>query len=232
MPLGSPGGTGGFVLETTRLSDGVSHQYNISAYLILCFLRHLPEEAAFKTLEASLPFKDKIKAVGLASSELGHPPEKFKQVFAKAIELGFLTVAHAGEEGPPEYIWSALNNLHVKRIDHGVQCMQDPKLVAHLKNNQIPLTVCPLSNIKLKVFDRLENHNLKDMLSQGLCVTINSDDPAYFGGYMLDNFTACQTALDLSKQDLVQLAINSFEASFLPDSEKAKHINRIKDLSR
>jgi len=206
-------------------------QYNISSYLIMCFLRHLSEEKAFQTLEQALPFQNKIKAVGLDSSEIGNPPEKFKKVFAKATALGLLTVAHAGEEGDSGYIWSALGNLHVKRIDHGVQCLQDPKLVTHLKNNQIPLTVCPLSNIKLKVFETLEKHNLKEMLSQGLCVTINSDDPAYFGGYILENFIACQTALSLSKQDIAQLAINSFKASFLPNSEKSKHINRIKDLN-
>lgn len=205
-------------------------KYNISSYLIMCFLRHLSEEQALETLEQALPFQNKIKAVGLDSSEMGNPPEKFKQVFAKAISLGFLTVAHAGEEGTSEYIWSALNNLHVKRIDHGVQCQQDPKLVKYLQSRKIPLTVCPLSNIKLKVFDTLENHNLKDMLSQGLCVTINSDDPAYFGGYILDNFIACQSSLNLSKQDLTQLAINSFEASFLPKPEKNKHIEKIQNL--
>ena len=193
----------------------------------MCFLRHLDEAYAFEILDQALVHKDKIIGVGLDSSEVGHPPRKFERVFKKAIEKGFLTVAHAGEEGPPEYIWEALNLLRVKRIDHGVQCFNDEKLVQKLRNDQIPLTVCPLSNIKLCVFDKLEKHNLKKMLKKELMITINSDDPAYFGGYVNKNLIECQIALNLSKEDIKKLLINSFKSSFLKENKKKEWIEKI-----
>jgi len=189
-------------------------ELNISSHLIMCFLRHLSEEEAFKTLEMSLPYKHLIKAVGLDSSEVGHPPSKFERVFKKCIDHGFFTVAHAGEEGPTEYIWEAINLLDVKRIDHGVRCTEDAELVNYLVDKKIPLTVCPLSNLKLCVVDDLKKHNLKEMLDMGLHVMINSDDPAYFGGYLGENFYQCYKELNLSKDDLVKLCENSISASF------------------
>jgi len=203
----------------------------ISSRLILCFLRHLPETQAFHTLEQALPYKDWITAIGLDSSEQDRPPSLFERVFQKAREEGFLTVAHAGEEGPPGYIREALDLLQVKRIDHGVRCLEDAKLVQRLVAEQIPLTVCPLSNLKLRVFDTLEQHNLKQLLDSGLCVMINSDDPAYFGGYLEENYMACRLALDLSRDDLVKLAENSFQASFLSANEKAGYIGEIRDIA-
>ncbi len=195
-------------------------QLGISARLILCFLRHLSEQAAFEALEQATAHLDKLVGVGLASSELGHPPEKFARVFAKARALGLHLVAHAGEEGPPAYIWSALDMLKVERIDHGVQAMQDPALVARLARDRIPLTVCPLSNLKLRVFPALAQHNLRAMLDAGLVATVNSDDPAYFGGYINQNFTETFDALGLTAQHAYQLAHNSFEASFIDASAK------------
>ena len=171
-------------------------EFGLTSKIIMCFLRHLDEASAFEILDQALVHKDKIVGVGLDSSEIGHPPRKFERVFKKAIERDFLTVAHAGEEGPPEYIWEALNLLKVKRIDHGVQCFSDKKLVQKLCDEQIPLTVCPLSNIRLRVFDNLKEHNLKQMLNKGLTVTVNSDDPAYFGGYINRNLIECQAALN------------------------------------
>ena len=199
----------------------------ISSELILCFLRHLSEEAALETLKQAEPYKDKIIAVGLDSSEVGHPPEKFARVFAAAREQGYLTVAHAGEEGPPEYIWQAIQLLDIERIDHGVRCLEDPELVSYLKDTQIPLTVCPLSNIKLRVFDTMRDHNLKQLLDEGLCVMINADDPAYFGGYLNQNYIETAEALSLTKEDLAQLARNSFEASFLLEAEKQVYFKEI-----
>ncbi len=192
----------------------------ISSKLIMCFLRHLSAAAAMTTLQHALHFKDRIVAVGLDSSELGHPPEKFAEVFDKAREEGFLAVAHAGEEGPPEYIWQALDLLKVSRIDHGVRCLEDPKLVARLAAEQIPLTVCPLSNVKLRVFPTIQQHNLKELLRHNLCVTVNSDDPAYFGGYATDNFVAVKEALNLDCDDIYHLAENSFRSAFLSTPEK------------
>ena len=189
-------------------------ELNISSHLIMCFLRHLSEEEAFKTLEMSLPFKDLIKAVGLDSSEVGHPPSKFERVFKSAMEHGYLTVAHAGEEGPTEYIWEAIRLLDVKRVDHGVRCTEDPELVSYLVDKKIPLTVCPLSNLKLCVVDDLKKHNLKKMLDMGLHVMVNSDDPAYFGGYLGENLYQCYKELNLSKEDLVKLCENSMTACF------------------
>ena len=195
--------------------------------IIMCFLRHLDEKSAFKVLDQAIEHKDKIIAVGLDSSEKGHPPSKFKNVFKKAIKEGFLTVAHAGEEGPPEYIWEAINLLEVKRIDHGIQCLKDKKLTKELRNKQIPLTVCPLSNVKLCVFKNLKEHNLKNMLNEGLMVMVNSDDPAYFGGYLNDNLVESQAALNLSKNELKTLIINSFKSSFLSEEKKMKWIKKI-----
>jgi len=201
------------------LVDG-REKLGISSELILCFLRHLSAEAAMETLQQALPYRDRIIAVGLDSSEKGHPPEKFAEVFDRARAEGFLTVAHAGEEGPPAYIEQALDQLKVKRIDHGVRCTEDPMLVRRLQKEQVPLTVCPLSNIKLRVFDRLEDHNLKQLLDAGLCVTINSDDPAYFGGYIGQNFLETAEALDLDLGDLEKLARNAVTASFLDENRR------------
>ena len=202
-------------------------EFGLTSKIIMCFLRHLDEASAFQVLNQALIHKDKIIGVGLDSSELGHPPKKFERVFKKAIEKGFLTVAHAGEEGPPEYIWQALNLLKVKRIDHGVQCLLDVKLVQKLKDDQIPLTVCPLSNIKLRVFKNLKEHSLKKMLNKGLMVMVNSDDPAYFGGYINQNFIECQKALNLSMEDVKTLIINSFNSSFLKEEKKQEWIKQI-----
>jgi adenine deaminase len=203
-------------LREAEAQMGMTHR------LILCFLRHLPAEDAMRTLEQALPWRDGLAGVGLDSSELGHPPAKFTEVFARARSLGLLAVAHAGEEGPPAYIEEALDLLHVQRIDHGVRCSEDPALVARLARERMPLTVCPLSNIRLRVFDTMADHNLKTLLTQGLCVTVNSDDPAYFGGYLYDNFLAVAQALALSREQLAQLARNSIEASFLdPESKKS-----------
>ncbi len=192
----------------------------ISSGLIMCFLRHLSAEAAMDTLRRALPFKEWIIGIGLDSSEVGNPPEKFKTVFDQVREQGFLTVAHAGEEGPPEYMWQALELLKVSRIDHGVRCMEDPRLVEELRERRIPLTVCPLSNVKLRVFDSIAHHPLKQMLDSGLCVTVNSDDPAYFGGYVVENFRAVEEGLQLNQNDICKLAKNSFEASFLAPAKK------------
>ena len=200
--------------------DQGQEQLGISSELILCFLRHLSAEDAMVTLEQALPWKDRVVAVGLDSSEKDHPPEKFTAVFDRARAEGFLTVAHAGEEGPPDYIRQALDLLQVKRIDHGVRCIEDPELVARLAAEQIPLTVCPLSNIKLCVFDRLENHNLKTLLDAGLRVTINSDDPAYFGGYIGENFAATAQALSLTLDDIEQLARHAVNAAFIDEARK------------
>jgi adenine deaminase len=199
----------------------------ISSKLVMCFLRDLSEESAMATLDQALPFKDKIVAVGLDSSEVGNPPEKFRRAFDRAREEGFLTVAHAGEEGPPEYIWQALDVLKVSRIDHGVRCSEDPKLITRLAADGIPLTVCPLSNVKLRVFKSLKQHNLKRLLDHGLCVTINSDDPAYFGGYLTENFVAVQQRLKLERNDIYRLARNSFHASFLRADEKQTFLDEL-----
>ena len=211
------------------LVDG-KKKFDISSYIIMCFLRHLSEESAMDILEQSLPFKDKIIGVGLDSSEIGNPPTKFKRVFERARSYGYLSVAHAGEEGPPEYIWQALNELKVLRIDHGVRCLEDKVLVKKLVEENIPLTVCPLSNIKLGVFKRMEEHNLKLLLDKGVTVTINSDDPAYFGGYVAENLQAIQKTLKLTKQDVCRLAKNSFQASFLSKEDKQKCVKKIDEF--
>jgi len=202
-------------------------EFGLTFKIIMCFLRHLDEKAGFEMLDQASVHKEKIVGVGLDSSEIGNPPSKFKKLFEKAIEKGFLTVAHAGEEGPPEYIWEALDLLKVKRIDHGVQCLKDKRLIEKLRNSQIPLTVCPLSNIKLRVFKKLEEHNLKKMLNQKLMVMINSDDPAYFGGYINKNLIECQAALNLSLNEVKTLLINSFKSSFLKEEKKREWISKI-----
>jgi adenine deaminase len=197
----------------------------VSASLILCFLRHLSEEEAFETLEQALPFRDKIVGVGLDSSEVGHPPEKFARVFARCGALGLHRVAHAGEEGPPAYVWTALDLLKVERIDHGVQSSKDPALMRRLAQDRITLTVCPLSNLKLCVFPRLADHNLGQLLDGGLAATVNSDDPAYFGGYMNDNLVQTFAATGLTSQQAYRLARNSFEGSFIDDAMKRLYID-------
>lgn len=197
---------------------------NITSGLILCFLRHLSEPAALQTLAEALPYGKWILAVGLDSSEVGNPPTKFREVYQRARDAGLLAVAHAGEEGPPAYVWEALDALKARRIDHGVRSMEDERLVARLVEEQIPLTVCPMSNVKLRVFPNLASHNLKGLLDRGLLVTVNSDDPAYFGGYVADNFGASAAALDLSREQLLTLAGNSFKASFLPDETKRAYL--------
>jgi adenosine deaminase len=211
----------------TRACQRAKTELGVSAALIMCFLRHLPEEAALKTLDESLPWRDHFIGVGLDSSERGHPPEKFARVFARCRELGLHIVAHAGEEGPPDYIVSALDVLKVERIDHGVRCVEDPALVQRLVKERMPLTVCPLSNVKLCVFDALDKHNLKSMLDMGLMVTINSDDPAYFGGYLNQNFTETFAALGLDSKAAYTLARNSFEASFASNEDKADWIAKL-----
>lgn len=213
-----------------RACDDAAEKLGITSHLIMCFLRHLSEAAAFETLEQALPYKDQIIGVGLDSSEVGHPPSKFEHVFAKAREAGFLIVAHAGEEGPAEYVWEALDLLKVNRIDHGVRSEEDPALMQRLIAEKMPLTVCPLSNLKLCVVDDMQQHNIRRLLQQGVHVTVNSDDPSYFGGYMNDNFIAIAEALDLSNDELKQLAINSFEASFISEADKANWISKIKAL--
>ena len=204
-------------------------QLGISASLILCFLRHLSEQDALECLEQAMPHRDKLVGVGLASSEMGHSPEKFSRAFARARALGLRLVAHAGEEGPPAYIWSALDELKVERIDHGVQAVKDPALMARLIKDRIPLTVCPLSNLKLRVFPTLAQHNLGRMLEAGIVATINSDDPAYFGGYINQNFTQTFAALRLTAQQAWQLAHNSFQASFIDDSLKREYRYRLEE---
>ena len=201
------------------LADGEA-RLGITSKLIMCFLRHLSEEAAFTTLAEAEPFLERIVAVGLDSSEKGNPPEKFCRVFARARELGLLTVAHAGEEGPPESIWTAISDLKVSRIDHGVRASDDPALIAYLVESGLPLTVCPLSNVKLRVFGEMARHNILRMLERGVRVTVNSDDPAYFGGYMTENFVALARALDLTVPQARQLVLNAIEASFAAEARK------------
>jgi len=210
--------------------DGISAALRagpISSRLILCFLRHLSAESAMQTLEAALPYRDRIVAVGLDSAEAGNPPSKFAAVFARARQEGFLTVAHAGEEAGPSYIGEALALLRVSRIDHGVRCFEDPALVDDLVARRIPLTVCPLSNVKLGIFRSIQDHPLRTMLQRGIVATVNSDDPAYFGGYVVDNYLAVASALWLQEAEVRTLARNSFEASFLPDEEKKAYLRDV-----
>ena len=201
--------------------EDAQRRYGITSALILCFLRHLSEDEALATLDAALPFRDQLVGVGLDSGERGHPPSKFARVFAKARDLGLRPVAHAGEEGPAAYIHEALDLLHVERIDHGVRCDEDPALVEQLARTRMPLTVCPLSNLKLCVVRSLSDHNFARLLRAGVAVTINSDDPAYFGGYISENYRATAAALDLTAAELVQVADNAVQAAFLSDTAKA-----------
>ncbi|MEZ8354966.1 adenosine deaminase [Vibrio splendidus] len=212
----------------TQALNQAEQELGISSQLIMCFLRHLDEDSAFETLKQALPYKDKIIAVGLDSSEKGNPPEKFKHVFQEAINQGFLTVAHAGEEGPAQNISDALSLLGITRIDHGVRCVEDEDLMEQLIAKRTPLTVCPLSNTKLKVFDTMQEHNIVELLRKGLCITINSDDPAYFGGYMNDNFLAVANAHPLTKNELAQFSINAVEASFISPHAKEDLIAQVR----
>lgn len=210
-----------------RALQDAQQEWGMTGALILCFLRHLSEDDAFDTLELALPLRDKFIGVGLDSAELGHPPEKFARVFAKCRQLGLHLVAHAGEEGPPAYISSALDVLKVERIDHGVRCLEDAALTARLAQERIPLTVCPLSNLKLRVVDRLVDHNLLKLIEAGLMITINSDDPAYFGGYLNDNFIATFEALPLTRAHAHQLARNSFDAAFIDGATRQKYLAEV-----
>ncbi|WP_024953712.1 adenosine deaminase [Sulfurospirillum arcachonense] len=214
----------------TKALEKAKKEFGITSFLIMSFLRHLSQEEAFVILEESIPFKEKILAVGLDSSEIGNPPQKFQDVFKKAKELGYKLVAHAGEEGDTSYIWGAINLLHVDRIDHGIRCDEDEKLLEYLKQKQIPLTVCPLSNVKLKAVDTMSNHNIVKLLRAGLMVTVNSDDPSYFGGYLNDNFESLVKSLDISKEEVKKLVINSFKASFLNSVQIEKYIEMIKEV--
>lgn len=216
----------GFLKAMKKAED----EYGISSFLIMSFLRHLPESSAFETLALAEPYYQDIKAVGLDSSELGHPPSKFERVFIKAKELGFKIVAHAGEEGPASYIWEAIELLDVDRIDHGVRCQEDERLMEYLKEKQIPLTVCPLSNLKLCVIDDMKQHNIISLFERGLLVTVNSDDPTYFGGFLNENFKALANALDINKSVVKELAINSFKASFLSEERKTHFIDYITQM--
>jgi len=225
----------GVAMETVitglhRACQAAKAQLGVDAELILCFLRHLSEAEAFETLEAALPWRDRFIGVGLDSSEVGHPPSKFERVFARCRELGFHLVAHAGEEGPPAYVWEALDLLRVERIDHGVQSVKDAALMQRLARDRIPLTVCPLSNLKLCVFPRLADHNLGQLLDAGLVATVNSDDPAYFGGYMNANFLQTFAATGLGAPHAYQLARNSFEGSFASVEEKRRYLARVDEV--
>ena len=213
-----------------KAREDAEEKYGISSLLIMSYLRHLSEEDAFETLEQSLPYKHLIKAVGLDSSEKGNPPSKFQKVFEASIKEGYVPVAHAGEEGPAEYIWEALDLLKIARIDHGNNCLTDEVLIKKLVDEKIALTVCPLSNLELKVVDDLKDHPLKKMLNLGLKATVNSDDPAYFGGYMNANFLQTAEALDLTKEDVKTLVKNSFEYSLLSDDEKQKYLIQVENF--
>lgn len=222
---GVPFGT--VVAGITHALEDAHRELGISSHLIMCFLRHLSAEAAMATLESALPHRDAILAVGLDSGERGNPPEKFRDVFDRARAEGFLAVAHAGEEGPAEYVWQALDLLGVRRVDHGVRCTEDDRLVARLKADQTPLTVCPLSNVKTRMFPDLRHHNLRELMELGLLVTLNSDDPAYFGGYVADNYIGAAEMLDVPVDQLIQLARNSFVASFLSEEERQPHLDAL-----
>ncbi len=215
-----------------RAQEDALSKLGISSHLIMCFLRHLSPQAALHTLEDAQPFKSWIIAVGLDSSEKGRPPSLFQDVFDRARDRGYLTVAHAGEEGPAEYVWEALRLLKTERIDHGVRAMDDRELMDTLVDRQVPLTVCPLSNIKLRVFHEMRDHNIKQMLDRGVCVTINSDDPAYFGGYILENFMAAQRDLNMSRSDLVKISQNAIMGSFLDNDKKDKLREELDIFSR
>lgn len=210
-----------------RALEAAAESLGITSRLILCFLRHLSEDAALETLAEARPFLPWIAGVGLDSTELGHPPSKFSRAFRAARDLGLHRVAHAGEEGPPAYVWEALDVLQVERIDHGVRCEEDPALLRRIITEGVPLTVCPLSNVRLGVFDRMEDHNLARLLAQDVRVTLNSDDPAYFGGYLTENYLAAARALHLNRADLVRLARNAFEAAFLDPPSRVRHLTEL-----
>ena len=211
----------------TRALDDGQKNLGITSNLIMCFLRHLPEDSALKTLEQAIPHKDRILGVGLDSSEIGHPPSKFSRVFAKAREEGFAIVAHAGEEGPPEYVWQALDDLKIQRMDHGNRSLEDPALVKRIAGEGMALTVCPLSNLRLCVVKNMTDHPLKRMLDSGIRATVNSDDPSYFGGYMNENYKAVSHALNLSRDDIVTLAKNGINASFISEAYKNKLLSEL-----
>lgn len=210
-----------------RALEQARERHNLSSLVILCFLRHLSAESAHAILDEALHYRDRIVGVGLDSSERDHPPSKFAEVFARAREAGLHAVAHAGEEGPPEYIREALDLLHVQRIDHGVRCLEDDELVQRLVAEKVPLTVCPMSNVKLRLFDTMADHTLAELLEQGLFVTVNSDDPAYFGGYAADNLLAAQQALGLTREHVSQLARNSLQASFVGEARKQRLLGEL-----
>jgi adenosine deaminase len=214
------------IMGITKALKKAEEELRISSFLIMSFLRHLSEEAAIATLESSLAYKHLIKAVGLDSSEVGNPPSKFEKVFKMSKNAGYKLVAHGGEEGDCSYIWGALNLLHVDRIDHGIKCDEDEKLIEYLKQNKIPLTVCPLSNVKLKAVDDMSNHNILKLLKKGLLVTVNSDDPSYFGGYLNTNFKAMVADLEINREEITQLIKNSFIASFLDDEIKLEYLKK------
>ncbi|WP_299074512.1 adenosine deaminase [uncultured Paraglaciecola sp.] len=217
-----------FMAGFKRAMQQAEQEWGQSSLLIMSFLRHLSEASAIETLQAAKPYLEDICAVGLDSGELGNPPEKFVQVFEMAKSLGLKRVAHAGEEGPPEYVWGAINSLDVQRVDHGVRSIEDPKLIEYLKQSQLPLTVCPLSNTKLKVFDHMEQHNILVLLELGLMVTINADDPSYFGGYLNDNYFAVIDHLAIEQHHLLQLVTNSFNASFMSTALKVEWLSQLK----
>jgi adenosine deaminase len=220
----------GTVIEgLSQACERAARELGVDAALILCFLRHQSEQQAFEVLEQALPYQRHFIGVGLDSSERGHPPSKFERVFARCRALGLRPVAHAGEEGPPAYVREALDVLKVERIDHGVRCLEDPVLVAELARRRVPLTVCPLSNVKLRVFERLADHALGKMLDAGLCATVNSDDPAYFGGYLDANYTQTFAALGLSADHAFALACNGFEAAFVDAPSRRRHLDAVED---
>jgi adenosine deaminase len=221
------------VLEgTVAAMRDARREWGQSSLLVMDFLRHLSAESAMRTLEAALPFRDQIVAVGLDSSELGNPPSKFSDVFARARAEGFKVVAHAGEEGPPEYVWEAIRLLGAQRIDHGVRSVEDPELVRYLRDRQLPLTVCPLSNVRLCVFETLADHNVLSLLEQGLCVSINSDDPEYFGGYVNANYLALAEQLEMTTAQALRLASNGFRASFLPEADQARFERQLSEFAK
>jgi adenosine deaminase len=215
-----------------RAMSDAKTKWGITSLLTMDFLRHLSVESAMETLGHALPWKDNITAVGLDSSELGHPPSKFTNVFRRAREEGFHIIAHAGEEGPPAYIWEAIELLNVERIDHGVRSEEDPKLMEYLRETQIPLTVCPLSNVRLCVYEKMQQHNIFKLMNAGLRITVNSDDPTYFGGYLNDNYFALADAFPFTRAQALRLAHNSFTSSFISDSEKLRFITLLEDYAR
>ncbi|GMQ94829.1 MAG: adenosine deaminase [Acidimicrobiia bacterium] len=220
-----------FMSGFSRAIDDAAERWGLSAGLIMCFLRHLPLEEAVATWYQAEPFASQIIGVGLDSSEVANPPEGFADVYQLAREAGLHAVAHAGEEGPPEYVTNAIETLEAERIDHGVRSDEDPNVLDMLVRDEIPLTMCPISNVKLKIFDRPEDHNLKKLFDRGVKVTVNSDDPAYFGGYILDNYLAVAVGLGLSREDIVQLARNSIEAAFMPDADKTLLLDELRTVA-